>query len=97
MAAGDRRARRGGCCWGEGVCRHWPASSSAWLRLAYTVLLLHFLAAVWPGGALQSFLKPHFEDSGLSLTIGGGSSLLVAVLSMGWSLLGLGRVASARS
>jgi putative ABC transport system permease protein len=60
--------------------------------LAYTVLLVRFLAAVWPGGTLKSFLQPHFANSGWSLMIGAIGSLVIGVLSIAWALFGLGRV-----
>ena len=46
------------------------------IALAYTVLLLKLLALLWPGGLLQSFLRPHYSAS--SLCIGVGSSLVVS-------------------
>jgi ABC-type antimicrobial peptide transport system permease subunit len=59
--------------------------------LGYAAVLLQFLAAIWPGGALKSFLKPHFENSTWSLLIGAGASLLVSALTIAWAVRGLGR------
>jgi ABC-type antimicrobial peptide transport system permease subunit len=60
--------------------------------LGYAALVLKFLGAVWPGGVLHSFLRPHFEQSALSLLIGGGASLLVSLLTIAWALRGMARI-----
>jgi ABC-type antimicrobial peptide transport system permease subunit len=60
---------------------------------AYARLLLRFLAAVWPGGALQSFLEFHYTWA--SLAYGFGASLLVSLLTIAWAVRVLGRVAPA--
>ncbi len=59
--------------------------------VAYSALLVQFLGAFWPGGALQSFLRPHYTV--WSFVIGGASSLLVSVLTILWAVFALGRVA----
>ncbi|HTU91420.1 MAG TPA: ABC transporter permease [Gemmataceae bacterium] len=61
------------------------------LAMLYARLLLQLLAALWPGEALQSFLRPHFEP--LSLAGGAGASFLVSVLTVAWAVFSLGRVA----
>ncbi|MGH9676869.1 MAG: FtsX-like permease family protein, partial [Candidatus Acidiferrum sp.] len=61
------------------------------LATAYAALLVRFLAAIWPGGALHSFLGPHV--TALSLLIGGVSSLVVSLLTIAWSVRALGRLA----
>ena len=58
---------------------------------AYSALLVRFLSAIWPGGALQSFLRPHYTV--LSFIYGGAASLVVSVLTILWSIFSLGRVA----
>jgi ABC-type lipoprotein release transport system permease subunit len=60
------------------------------LAIAYSALLVRLLAALWPGGALQSFLRPY--ASWTSLVGGGAASLLVSVLTIAWVVYGLGRV-----
>jgi putative ABC transport system permease protein len=59
--------------------------------VAYAALLVQFLGAIWPGGALQSFLRPHYTV--LSFVYGGAASLVVSVLTILWSIFSLGRVA----
>ncbi len=59
--------------------------------VGYTILLVQFLGAVWPGGALQSFLRPHYTV--LSFLYGGAASLVVSVLTILWASFTLGRVA----
>ena len=59
--------------------------------VAYAALLVQFLGAVWPGGALQSFLRPHYTV--LSFVYGGAASLAVSVLTILWAVFSLGRVA----
>ncbi len=59
--------------------------------MAYAAVLVQFLGAIWPGGALQSFLRPHY--TALSFLIGGASSLIVSVLTILWAVFVLGRVA----
>jgi ABC-type lipoprotein release transport system permease subunit len=60
------------------------------LALAYASALVEFLGAIWPGGALQSFLRPHV--TAFSLIVGAVSSLLVSVLTIVWSVRVLGKV-----
>ena len=59
--------------------------------VGYNALLVQFLGAFWPGGALQSFLRPHYTV--LSFVIGGAASLVVSVLTILWAVFSLGRVA----
>jgi ABC-type antimicrobial peptide transport system permease subunit len=59
--------------------------------LVYARYLLQLLAALWPGGALQTFLKPHYTMT--SLTIGFGASLLVSAITLAWTVRVLGQVA----
>ena len=61
------------------------------LAIAYGSALVQFLGAIWPGGALESFLRPHI--SGMSLIIGAVSSLLVSLLTIAWSVRVLGKAA----
>jgi putative ABC transport system permease protein len=59
--------------------------------VAYAALLVRFLGAIWPGGALQSFLRPHYTV--LSFVYGGAGSLIVSALTILWASFALGRVA----
>jgi putative ABC transport system permease protein len=59
--------------------------------VGYAALLVQFLGAIWPGGALQSFLRPHYTI--LSFVYGGAASLVVSMLTILWSIFSLGRVA----
>ena len=59
--------------------------------VAYAAMLVQFLGAVWPGGALQSFLRPHYTV--MSFVYGGAASLAVSVLTILWAVFSLGRVA----
>jgi putative ABC transport system permease protein len=61
------------------------------LAVAYSSGLVRFLGAIWPGGALESFLRPHV--TALSLITGSVSSLLVSLLTIAWSVRVLGTVA----
>jgi ABC-type antimicrobial peptide transport system permease subunit len=61
------------------------------LAILYAMALVGFLAAVWPGGALESFLRPHVTAT--SLVIGAGASLVVSLLTVAWSVRVLGKVA----
>jgi ABC-type lipoprotein release transport system permease subunit len=105
----DRRASEVGLLFAEGYRRRtvrWLLLSEggalaamgavlgACVALAYAALLLQLLAALWPGGALRSFLRPHFQDpgTGLGLVIGAGASLLVSVLTIAWVVRALGKV-----
>jgi ABC-type antimicrobial peptide transport system permease subunit len=58
----------------------------------YARLLVSYLGWVWPGGTLQSFLRPHV-DSAQSLAIGFAASLLVSVLTIFWATRVLGKIA----
>jgi ABC-type lipoprotein release transport system permease subunit len=60
------------------------------VALLYAGVLLRLLEALWPGGGLQSFLRPHAAI--LSLATGAGASLLVSVLTIAWGLRVLARV-----
>jgi ABC-type antimicrobial peptide transport system permease subunit len=62
------------------------------LAQGYAALLVRLLAALWPGQALQSFLRPHFDRAGVSLLIGFGGALLTAGLTIAWTLRGLVRI-----
>jgi hypothetical protein len=66
----------------------------ACMALGYAALLLRLLAALWPGGALGSFLRPHFQDpgTGLGLVSGAAASLLVSVLTIAWVVRAMGKV-----
>src|SRR5205085_9687858 len=105
----DRRASEVGLLFAEGYRRRtvrWLLLSEggalaaggavlgACLALGYAALLLQLLAALWPGGALRSFLRPHFQDAstGLGLVIGAGASLLVSVLTIAWVVRAMGKV-----
>jgi putative ABC transport system permease protein len=57
----------------------------------YAGLLVRFLGWVWPGGTLQSFLRPHY--SAQSLAIGFAASLLVSLLTIFWAMRVLGKIA----
>ena len=59
--------------------------------VAYAAMLVQFLGFVWPGGALQSFLRPHYTV--ISFIYGGAASLAVSVLTILWAVFSLGRVA----
>ena len=59
--------------------------------LGYTGLLVRFLGAIWPGGTLQSFLRPHWTMQ--SLAIGFFASLLVSVATIFWAMLVMGKIA----
>jgi putative ABC transport system permease protein len=61
------------------------------VAIAYTALLVQLLGAFWPGGALRSFLRPHY--TGLSFYVGGVASLFVSVLVVLWAAYNFGRVA----
>jgi ABC-type antimicrobial peptide transport system permease subunit len=62
----------------------------ALVALLYASLLLRLLTALWPGGGLQSFLRPHASPT--SLAAGAGGSLVVSVLTIAWAVRSLGRV-----
>jgi putative ABC transport system permease protein len=61
------------------------------LAVIYASALVRFLGAIWPGGALESFLQPHVTP--LSLGIGAGASLLVSLLTIVWAVRVLGKIA----
>jgi hypothetical protein len=52
---------------------------------------VQLLAALWPGGTLHSFLRPHY--TWLSLAIGFIGSLIVSQLTIVWAVRVLGKVA----
>jgi hypothetical protein len=60
------------------------------LAIAYASALVRFLGIIWPGGTLQSFLRPHVTV--LSLLIGCSLSLIVSLLTVAWSVRVLGKV-----
>jgi ABC-type antimicrobial peptide transport system permease subunit len=105
----DRRASEVGLLFAEGYRRRtvrWLLLSEggalaavgsvlgACLALGYAALLLRLLAALWPGGALRSFLRPHFQDpsTALGLVFGAAGALLVSVLTVAWVVRALGKV-----
>jgi ABC-type lipoprotein release transport system permease subunit len=91
-AAGYRRAAIRRLLLGEGVVLAVAGVLvGSGLAVAYAAALVRFLAAVWPGGALESFLRPHCTS--FSLLAGGGASLLVSLLTVAWSVRVLGKVA----
>ncbi len=61
------------------------------VAIVYAGLLVQLLAALWPGGTLQSFLRPH--TTWLSLAIGLIGSLVVSQLTIIWAVRVLGKVA----
>lgn len=92
LAVGYRRAAVRRLLLGEGgVMAAAGAVAGSCLAMLYARLLLQLLAALWPGEALQSFLRPHFEP--LSLVFGAGGALLVSMLTIVWAVFSLGRVA----
>jgi ABC-type antimicrobial peptide transport system permease subunit len=62
------------------------------VAVGYAALLVKVLAALWPGGALKSFLQPDFSESSRSLLIGYAASVLVSVLTIAWALRSLSKV-----
>jgi ABC-type lipoprotein release transport system permease subunit len=60
------------------------------LAVAYAAALVRFLGAIWPGGALESFLRPHVTY--WSLFLGAAGSLVVSLLTIVWSVRVLGKV-----
>jgi ABC-type lipoprotein release transport system permease subunit len=94
VAAGYRRSAVRWLLLGEGaVLALLGVVAGTGLAVAYSAALVQLLAAVWPGGTLQSFLRPHITLQ--SLVIGAGASLLVSLLTIAWSVRVLGRVAPA--
>jgi ABC-type lipoprotein release transport system permease subunit len=91
LAAGFRRGAVRWLLLGEGaVLAVVGAVLGIGVALAYAALLVRFLALLWPGGTLRSFLQPHF-DNPVSLAIGFGASLVVSVLTIAWTVRVLGR------
>jgi ABC-type antimicrobial peptide transport system permease subunit len=101
----DRRARQVGVLFAEGFRRSTVrrlllgegsvlALAGAVLglgaALAYSRLLVDFLAVLWPGGTLKSFLAPH--ASPLSLMVGAAGAIAVSVLTIAWVVRALGKV-----
>jgi ABC-type antimicrobial peptide transport system permease subunit len=92
LAAGYRRGTVRWLLLGEGaVLAALGAAVGLGMALAYAAGLVRFLAVIWPGGTLRSFLRPYF-DHPLSLAIGFGASLAVSVLTIAWAVRALGRV-----
>ena len=92
LAVGYRRSVVRWLLLGEGcVLAGAGAVAGSWLAMLYARLLLQFLAALWPGQTLQSFLRPHFTP--LSLVFGAGGAFLVSVLTILWAVFSLGRLA----
>jgi ABC-type lipoprotein release transport system permease subunit len=60
------------------------------LALLYSRALLAFLAAIWPGESLRSFLTPH--ASAMSFVWGVTGSLLASLLTIYWVVRALGKV-----
>ncbi len=93
LAAGYRRSTVRWLLLGEGlVLSTVGAALGLLVALGYAALLLRLLAALWPGGVLESFLRPHYADSWLSLLIGYSASVLIAGLTIAWTLRGLGKI-----
>ncbi len=94
VAAGYRRTAVRGLLLAEGaaVALLGVALGSV-LAVAYAAGLVQLLAFIWPGGALQSFLRPHV--SALSLVFGSGVSFFVSLLTIAWSVRVLAKVAPA--
>lgn len=92
LAVGYRQAAVQRLLLGEGaVLAAAGAVVGSCLAMLYARMLLQFLAALWPGETLQSFLRPHFEP--LSLIYGVGGAFLISVLTVAWAVFSLGRVA----
>ncbi len=93
LSAGYRRVTVGWLLLGEGLFLSViGAALGLAVALGYAALLVQLLAALWPDPILLSFLRPHYEDSWLSLLIGFGASVLSAGLTLGLTLHGLGKV-----
>lgn len=60
------------------------------LAILYSRLLVRLLAALWPGGVLQSFLEPHWTAA--SLLYGAGGAFAVSLLTIARVVRGLGKV-----
>lgn len=60
------------------------------VALLYSRVLVDLLAAMWPGGVLQSFLRPHWTWT--SLVAGAGGAFVVSVLTIAWVVRVLGKV-----
>lgn len=58
--------------------------------LLYSRLLIQLMQLLWPGGMLDSFLRPSW--TGLSLLIGGAASVLVALGTIWWVVRGMAKV-----
>jgi ABC-type antimicrobial peptide transport system permease subunit len=66
------------------------AVAGTFLALLYCRLLLQLLDALWPGGGLHSFLRPHYDM--LSLVIGAVASLAVSIVTIAWAVRSFSRV-----
>ncbi len=66
------------------------AIAGTFLALLYCRLLLQLLDALWPGGGLTSFLRPHYEEH--SLIHGAAAALLVSIATIAWAVRSFGRV-----
>ncbi|MHB8736934.1 MAG: FtsX-like permease family protein, partial [Terriglobales bacterium] len=92
LAVGYRRAAVQRLLLGEGcVLAAAGAAAGSCLAMLYTRLLLELLVSLWPGGGLQSFLRPHFTP--LSLIGGAAAAFVVSVLTVVWAVFSLGRLA----
>ncbi len=60
------------------------------LALAYSRGLIQLMQLLWPGGMLNSFLRPSW--TWLSLTIGWSASVLVALGTIWWVVRGMARI-----
>ncbi len=92
MATGFRRSKIVLILLAEGaILTGVGAVVGAGVAVAYAALLVRFLAAVWPGGTLHSFLQPHVGVP--SLVYGMLGSLVVSLLTIVLCVLLFGRVA----
>src|SRR5262249_47567023 len=101
----DRRASQLGVLFAEGFTRRKVlglllgeggalalvgAVAGGLAAIAYSRLLVRLLQALWPGGVLESFLRPHRTT--LSLAAGAAGALAVSLLTIAWVVRGLSKV-----
>jgi ABC-type lipoprotein release transport system permease subunit len=90
-AVGYRKSTLMGLLLGEGgVLAAAGAVIGTGVAVLYAGLLLQLLDALWPGGSLASFLRPHY--TAISLVIGAVGALVVSVLTIAWAVRSQGRV-----